>query len=218
MTQTDVSSNTKLRVMVADDNQETRRNIRLMLSMNPDVVVVAIAKDGQEAVNLFQEYRPDLVVLDIFMPVKDGMTAFKEITQIYPGTGCIIISAELPGAIPEDVGMPGMQEFLVKPFMIEELNDSVNRLGSAVWKNRQKLAEAERQYKESEGYLLKLAAEYAKTQRTDDQAISVFEQLTQNSACDLHWLRILALMYVVRQEWPKLKSLASRLEFQAKLA
>ena len=50
-----------------------------MLSMNPDVVVVAIAKDGQEAVNLAREHHPDLVIMDYNMPKKDGREALKEI-------------------------------------------------------------------------------------------------------------------------------------------
>ena len=94
MTQADVFPNTKLRVLIADDFQETRRSVRLMLSMNPDVVVVAIAKDGQEAVNLAREHHPDLVIMDYNMPKKDGLEAYKEISQIYPETGGIIISAQ----------------------------------------------------------------------------------------------------------------------------
>ena len=94
MAQTEVLPKQKLRVLIADDIQETRRSLRLILSMNPDVVVVAIAKDGQEAVALSKEHHPDVVILDINMPNKNGLMAFEEIRQIDPYTGCIIITGE----------------------------------------------------------------------------------------------------------------------------
>ncbi len=68
MTQTEPSTSKKIRVLIADDVQETRRGIRLMLSMNPDVVVVAIAVNGRQAVEMAKEYHPDIVVMDVNMP------------------------------------------------------------------------------------------------------------------------------------------------------
>ena len=215
MTQTDVFPNTKLRVLIADDFQETRRSVRLMLSMNPDVVVVAIAKDGQEAVNLAREHHPDLVIMDYNMPKKDGLEAYKEISQIYPETGGIIISAQREAEELGSATLFGAQEYLLKPFTLEELNEAVVRVAFFVFESRQKLAEAERLYMQSEAYLKKTAEEYLKTRRTDDQALGVFEQLAENPACDMRWLRTLALMYVIRNEWTKLKPLVSRLELLA---
>lgn len=113
MSATDAGSTPKLRVLIADDFHETRRSVRLMLSMNPDVVVVAIAKDGREAVELAREHHPDIVILDINMPQLDGLTAFKQISEIYADTGCILISAqrEHPGSgyghHPRCAGIPG---------------------------------------------------------------------------------------------------------------
>jgi len=186
-----------------------------MLSMNPDVVVVAIAKDGQEAVDLAREHHPDLVVMDYNMPRKDGLEAYKEISQIYPETGGIIISAQREA---EELGSAttfGAQEYLLKPFTLEELNEAVDRVALLVFENRQKLAEAERLIMQSDAYLKKTAEEYLKSRRTDDQALGVFEQLAENPACEIRWLRTLALMYVIRNEWTKLKPLVSRLELLA---
>src|SRR5574339_1122043 len=94
MVQTNVSPKRKLRVLIADDVQETRRNTRLMLATIDDVEVVAIASNGLQALQLAKEHRPDIVLLDINMPEMDGLTAYREIHKILPGTGCIIISAE----------------------------------------------------------------------------------------------------------------------------
>jgi YesN/AraC family two-component response regulator len=214
MTQTDVSSKNKVRVLIADDFQETRRSVRLMLSMNPDVVVVAIAKNGAEAVELAREHHPDIAILDINMPKVDGLEAFKQISQIYPDTGCIIITADRD-TTPLGMAMSlGAQEFLLKPFSIEELNDAVNRVAAVVGESRRKLVEADKIHKKSESYLKQLADEYAKSKRTDDEALGVFEQLADNPECELRWLRTLAMLYIIRQEWGKLKALSDRLENQ----
>lgn len=214
MTETDQSSKKKLRILIADDIQETRRSVRLMLSMNPEVIVVAIATDGLQAVELAKEHHPDIVVMDIHMPKIDGLAAFKEISQAYPDTGCIIISAERDITNLNVAMSLGAQEFLLKPFSIDELNDAVNRVAVQVVESRRKLVEADQLHQKSEAYLKKLADEYAKSKRTDNLALGVFEQLAENPECELRWLRTLAMLYIIRQEWSKLKSLAARLEKQ----
>lgn len=216
MSQTDVDSKSKLRVLIVDDFQETRRSVRLMLSMNPDAIVVATASNGRQAIELVKEHHPDIVVMDINMPQMDGLTAFKEISEIYPDTGCIIISAEKNLHVLNTAIALGIQEYLGKPFSIEELNDAVNRVGLLIRKNRPRLENAGRLHKKSESYLERLATEYAKAKRTDNEALDLFEQLAENPYCELRWLRTLAMLYIVRQEWSKLKALASRLEKQTK--
>ena len=76
MTQIEGSPRRKLRVLIADDIQETRRNTRLMLATIDDVEVVAIASNGVQAVQLAKEHHPDIVLLDINMPEMDGLTCF----------------------------------------------------------------------------------------------------------------------------------------------
>jgi YesN/AraC family two-component response regulator len=201
-----------LRVLIADDYQETRRSVRIMLSMNADVLVVAIAKDGPEAIDLAREHHPDIVVMDINMPGMDGLTAFKQISEIYPDTGCIIISAQKEIDMLNQAITLGVQEYLGKPFTIEELNEAVNRVGQQVRQKRPSLENAGRLHKQSEKSLEKLAGEYARSKRTDDTALEVFEQLAENADCDLRWLRTLAMLYIIREEWGKLKALAERLE------
>jgi two-component system response regulator YesN len=201
-----------LRVLIADDFHETRRSVRIMLSMNSDVLVVAIAKNGHEAVELAREHHPDIVVLDINMPGIDGLTAFKQISEIYPDTGCIIISAQREIDSLNKAITLGVQEYLGKPFTIEELNEAVTRVGDKVRQKRPSLENASRLHKKSESYLEKLAGEYARSKRTDNKALEVFEQLAENPECELRWLRTLAMLYIIREEWGKLKSLAERLE------
>jgi len=212
MAQPEMSQKRKLGVLIADDVQETRRNTRLMLATIDDVEVVAIASNGLQAVQLSKEHHPDIVLLDINMPEMDGLTAYREITKIYPDIGCIIISAEKDTTTLRTAMSIGVQEYLIKPFTVDELETAVARVYQHVEQTRKKLVQDTQLRKQREAYLLQLATEYAKSHRTDDQAIDVFEQLAQNPNCEARWLQNLAMIYVVRQKWGKLKVLAEKIE------
>jgi YesN/AraC family two-component response regulator len=212
MIESDVPSLPKLKVLIADDFQETRRSIRLMLALNPDVVVVAIAKDGQEAIELAKLHHPDLMVLDIYMPKRNGLEAYKEINQIHPNTGCIIITGQKETELLSDAMSLGAQEYLLKPFSIEDLNGAVNRVAVLIREYRQKLADTKQVNQNNQDHLKQLANEYVKVRRTDDQALAVFEQLANDPTCEIRWLQTLAMLYVIRQEWKKLTALSGRLE------
>jgi YesN/AraC family two-component response regulator len=206
----------KLRVLIADDIQETRRNTRLMLATIDDVEVVAIAANGLQALQLSKEQHPDIVLLDINMPEMDGLTAYREIAKVLPGTGCIIISAEKDASTFRNAISVGVQEYLIKPFTVEELEAAIDHVRILVDQQRIKLAQDTQIRKQREAYLLQLAAEYSKTHRTDEKAMEVFEQLAQNPACEMRWLQTLAMIYVVRQEWGRMKFLAAKLERRTK--
>jgi len=216
MTQPKMTPKRKLRVLIADDVQETRRNTRLMLATMDDVEVVAIASNGLQAVQMAQEHHPDIVCLDINMPEMDGLTAYKEIVKIYPETGCIIISAEQDTATLRTAITVGVQEYLIKPFTVDELETAVTRVYKRVEQARIKLAQANQISQQREAYLLQLAVEYAKSRRTDAQAMEVFEQLAKNPKCEMRWLQNLAMIYIVRQKWGKLKALAEEIERRTK--
>jgi YesN/AraC family two-component response regulator len=212
MTQTAVPPRRKLKVLIADDVQETRRNTRLMLATIDDVEVVAIASNGLQAVDLAKQHHPDILLLDINMPELDGLSAFKRIAQIYPDTGCIIISAEKDVTTLRTAISVGVQEYLVKPFTVDELETAIARVAPRVQQARQKLAQAEQLRRRNEAYLAQLASEYARTRRTDEKAVEVFERLADYPNCEMRWLQNLAMIYIVRQDWGKLKILAAKVE------
>ena len=214
--QPEISQNRKLRVLIADDIQETRRNTRLMLATIDDVEVVAIAANGVQALQLAKEHQPDLVLLDINMPEMDGLTAYREIAKVHPEIGCIITSAEKDPTTFRTAISIGVQEYLIKPFTVDELEAAIARGRQRVEQNRAKLAQDTQVRQQREVYLAQLAVEYAKSRRTDDKAMEVFEQLAENPACEMRWLQTLAMIYVVRNEWGRLKILAAKLEQRTK--
>jgi len=202
------------RVLIADDVLETRRNTRLMLADNPMVDIVAIAHNGREAVELAKKHQPDIALLDINMPEMNGFEAFQEMYKIFPTMACVIISAEDDNQSFRSAMNVGAREYLVKPFTVYQLNNAVKRVGDIVKSERDKAEVAGRLKEQRSSYLLQLATEYSKTRRTDDEAIEVFEQLAANPKCEVRWLRTLAMLYIIRQEWKKLEVLAGRLARQ----
>jgi len=82
-----------IRVVLADDHAVVRKGIREFLEAEPDIAVVAEAIDGEQAVALVAEHRPDVVVLDIQMPQVGGVEATRRIKAEHPGVRVLILSA-----------------------------------------------------------------------------------------------------------------------------
>src|SRR4030095_9714767 len=156
------------------------------------------------------------LLLDINMPELDGLSAYKRIAHIYPDTGCIIISAEKDTSTLRTAISVGVQEYLIKPFTVDELETAIARVAPRVQQARQKLAQAEQLRKRNEAYLSQLASEYAKTRRTDEKGEEGFERLAEYPKCEMRWLQNLAMIYIVRQDWGKLKILAAKVEQRTK--
>ncbi|MEU3404461.1 response regulator transcription factor [Streptomyces sp. NPDC006670] len=81
-----------IRVLIADDQPLVRRGLSLILGPHPDVEVVGEAGDGAEAVSLARELRPDVVVMDIRMPVLDGVRATEELARVHPASRVLALS------------------------------------------------------------------------------------------------------------------------------
>jgi len=71
----------KIRVLIADDHSMVRQGIKRILELEGDIIVIAQASNGDEAVKLAREYRPDVVLMDINMPGTTGLQAIKELKQ-----------------------------------------------------------------------------------------------------------------------------------------
>jgi two-component system response regulator NreC len=74
----------KIRVLIVDDHTVVRSGVRLLLEIEPDIVVVGEARDGHEAVTLTGTLQPDVVLMDIAMPEMDGMAATRQIKAAWP--------------------------------------------------------------------------------------------------------------------------------------
>jgi DNA-binding NarL/FixJ family response regulator len=70
-----------IRVLIADDHPIVRQGLGVVLAAQPDMELVAEATNGEEAVRQAREMQPDVIIMDLQMPVKDGLTAIKEIDR-----------------------------------------------------------------------------------------------------------------------------------------
>ena len=82
----------KIRVMIADDHTIVRIGLRSVLDYEPDIEIVAEAKNGVEAVHEAERTRPDVVVMDLVMPRKDGVEATREIIRLVPAARILILT------------------------------------------------------------------------------------------------------------------------------
>ncbi|MGO4457609.1 response regulator [Streptomyces sp. M-16] len=81
-----------IRVVIADDEPLIRAGIRMILTSAPDIEVVAEGANGREAVELARSHAPDVMLLDIQMPVMDGLTALGELGRAAPGVRALILT------------------------------------------------------------------------------------------------------------------------------
>lgn len=214
MSQLTGSSPEKLRILIADDTSETRRSTRLMLSMLPAAEVVAIAKNGREAVELTRQHRPDIALMDVNMPEMDGISAIREMMAEWPHMACIVISAERDAQTLLDAMAAGARGYLTKPFTTDQLVDTLRRVVKQMRVARQPGGDVAALRQQRDKFMKELANEYIRARRTDEKAMEVFEILAQDPNCETRLLTALAMIYALSNKWGKLKNLAERLEKQ----
>ena len=83
----------KVRILIADDHAFVREGTRRILEQEPDLEVVAEAGDGEEAVRLASELKPDVAIIDVAMPKLDGIEATRQIKTLCPAVAVLVLSA-----------------------------------------------------------------------------------------------------------------------------
>lgn len=86
-------ANNVIRLLITDDHEGVRKSLRVVMSTYDDIEVIGEAANGQEAVILCKQIRPDLVLMDLVMPVMDGVTATKLIRQCCPETRVLVLTS-----------------------------------------------------------------------------------------------------------------------------
>lgn len=81
-----------IRIVLADDHTVVRKGLRMLLENQPGFTVIADACDGRETVALAEQYQPDVVVLDVAMPMLNGIEAARQISQKCPQTATVFLS------------------------------------------------------------------------------------------------------------------------------
>ena len=116
-TNNDIKSNAAYRIVVAEDETLIRMDLVEMLTES-GYQVVAQATNGQEAITLATEHKPDLIILDVKMPILDGISAAEQLIGICP---VLMLTAFSQRELVERARDSGVMAYVVKPFTIDDL-------------------------------------------------------------------------------------------------
>ena len=114
-------------VLVVDDNDLMRGTLRAVLTGQPDFSVVGEAADGMEALQLCQTVRPDVVLMDVYMPRMDGIEAARRIRAIVPEVCIIGMSTDSSRWVESAFLSTGAQAFLPKELVPAHLLEVIHR-------------------------------------------------------------------------------------------
>jgi DNA-binding NarL/FixJ family response regulator len=115
----------QIRILLADDHRALRQGIAQALEAQPDMVVVAQANNGMEAVQLVKIHHPDVALVDINMPEMDGVEATRRITAVSPQTGIIILTMYRHGDYVVEAIKAGASGYLLKEVELEEVLSAI---------------------------------------------------------------------------------------------
>ena len=127
-----MTQQTQTTVLIVDDIPYVRKTLKQILTTH-GFRVVGEAENGDEAVRLYQENRPDIVTMDLVMPFKNGVQSTRDILSIDPEAKIIILSAMMQENLVTEAIHAGAKDYIVKPFVTEEVLkvlQSVARSGS----------------------------------------------------------------------------------------
>lgn len=108
-------------VMIAEDQKLLRESFKSIIENNSDIKVVACAVNGKEAYDLCKEYKPDVILMDLSMPICNGTEATKLIKSEFPSTKVLILTASNDKADVTDAIRNGADGYILKDISTEEL-------------------------------------------------------------------------------------------------
>lgn len=130
----------KIKVLIADDIEETRNVIKKIFSLDRESFeIVGEASNGEEVLKLIPSVKPDVVLMDINMPILNGLEATEKITNSFPSVIVIIMSVQGESEYLKKAMFHGAKEYIIKPFSYDNLIDTI-KITYEKYKDRQVIA------------------------------------------------------------------------------
>jgi pilus assembly protein CpaE len=126
-----------IRVLIVDNNPETREKIRVLLKAEKSIDVVNVARTGKEAIDIASEIEPDVVVLDANLPDIDEIQVTESICRRVPFTQIVILAVQVDPNYMRRAMLAGARDFIVKPPLPDELRSAVYRAGGLAREKRE---------------------------------------------------------------------------------
>jgi DNA-binding NarL/FixJ family response regulator len=117
-------------VLLVDDHALLRKSLHRMLDDDPELAVIGEASNGAEAVELARELAPQVVVMDIAMPLMDGIQATRHILRLAPATAILMLSMNAEDACVRDAFEAGAQGYLLKNAVGLDLGSAVKAVAT----------------------------------------------------------------------------------------
>ena len=128
---------TVIRVLLADDNEFVRDGLTDLLSATDDLTVVGACADGAEVVEAAERTRPDVVLLDLAMPVVDGLEATRRLRAVRPDARVLLLTAMIPAAAVDEARRLGAAGYVLKTDDPEQLLQALRTVaaGGTAWRS-----------------------------------------------------------------------------------
>jgi DNA-binding NarL/FixJ family response regulator len=123
-------SNPRIRVLAADDQRVVREGLAMLLGLLPDVEVVGTAADGEEALALADELRPDVILMDLRMPRMDGVEATRRLRASHPEVKVVVLTTYADDRSVIDALRAGALGYLTKDAGADEIRQALQRVAS----------------------------------------------------------------------------------------
>jgi DNA-binding NarL/FixJ family response regulator len=117
-----------VRIVLADDHEVVRQGVRRFLETQPSIEICGEAANGKEAVDKALSLKPDIVILDLSMPVMNGVEATRQIRQLLPSTKIIVFSMHDFAQLADTVKQAGADAYVSKSTQVDKLYEAIRRV------------------------------------------------------------------------------------------
>ncbi len=125
MSESSSSRPNPIRVMIVDDHDMVRKGLATFLRVNADLELVGEARDGQEALRMCEQVRPDVILMDLVMPEMDGTTATRQIRDRWPEVQVVALTSFQEQELVREVLRAGAIGYLLKNVTVDDLAEAV---------------------------------------------------------------------------------------------
>ena len=118
----------KIKIIIVDDHTVVLDGLKKLIETNKDFEVVATAQDGKKAIEMVNLFNPDILIMDLDMPVMNGIEATEKISNQFPDTKILILTMHHEKAVVSKLISSGASGFLLKNVGQDELNEAIEKV------------------------------------------------------------------------------------------